>query len=59
MPVWGVMVLLPLPKNEDKRFLLPPKIFVSLSCGSEILPSLGVGGILLNSDMVVDGIVKK
>jgi len=53
------VLLLALPKSEDKRFLLPPKIFVlSLSSGSEILPSLGVGGILLDWDMFADGIVK-
>jgi hypothetical protein len=47
------------PKSEDKRFLVPPKIFVlSLSSGSDMLPNLGVAGIFLDSDMFVDRIVK-
>jgi hypothetical protein len=50
---------LALPKIEDRRFLVPPKIFVSsLSSGSEMLPNLGVGGIFLDSDIVMDNIVK-
>lgn len=45
------VLTLALPKSEDKRLLVPPKILVSLS-GSEMLPNLGVGGIFLDSDML-------
>jgi len=59
-PIFGVIFFPALLNKEDSRFLLPPKILVvSLSSGREILPSLGVGGILLDPDIVVDGIVKK
>jgi hypothetical protein len=56
MPIFGVISVVGFLINEDSHFLVPPKILVaSLSSGSEILPSLGVGGILFDSDMLVDG----